>query len=118
MPLAQNYKDDVSLLESEATLAKTAGNTAGTSFGAYQGSHAIMSVSVNVDSVFQWLLDCMRVVCRFQVSFINAATGVAFTATPEARGRRFDCNGTRERENGCFVEYVARSMFESFPANN
>ena len=57
MPLAQNYKDDVSLLESEATLAKTTGNAATTSLGAYQGAHTMMNVSVNVDSVFQWLLE-------------------------------------------------------------
>jgi hypothetical protein len=47
MPLAQNYKDDVSLLESEAALAKTKLNIITTQFPAYEENHTKTDVSAN-----------------------------------------------------------------------
>jgi hypothetical protein len=46
MPLAQNYKDDVSLLESEAALSKTAMNCINTEFPAGQETNTKANVSL------------------------------------------------------------------------
>ena len=45
MPLAQNYKDDVSLLESEAALVNTTVTQSSAEPGPYQGAHTKIHVS-------------------------------------------------------------------------
>jgi hypothetical protein len=54
MPLAQNYKDDVSLLESEAALVKSNMTQTDAEFGRYQGAHTRINVSIaflSIDSI-------------------------------------------------------------------
>jgi hypothetical protein len=48
MPLAQNYKDDVSLLESETALSKAIMNIIPTKFSACQETNTKTNVSVNL----------------------------------------------------------------------
>jgi hypothetical protein len=45
MPLAQNYKDDVSLLESETALSKVTMGSINTKFDAHQETNAKTNVS-------------------------------------------------------------------------
>ena len=50
MPLAQNYKDDVSLLESEAAFAKPNMTRTDAELGRYQGAHTKINVSIRFSS--------------------------------------------------------------------
>jgi len=66
MPLAQNYKDDVSLLESETALSKATMNIITPEFSARQETNTTTNVSVNL----HFILNCYQSIDGKRVFFI------------------------------------------------